>query len=127
MAKNFVLLQVFYVIPVRELETRLQLYQEVSSLDYDFLSNVAPGIQDIIENRSVNDILNWINANDSTALLLADTTEASMNTKQLFPSKKVRSREVKTTLCIRRAPKSENAYTFILLVISTKNLALRIE
>lgn len=41
-----------YVVSVRELETRLQLHQEVSSLDYNFLSNVAPSIQDIIENRS---------------------------------------------------------------------------
>ena len=59
MAKNFVLLQVFYINPVRELETRLQLYQEVSSLDYDFLSNVAPSIQDVVEKRSQEEILNW--------------------------------------------------------------------
>jgi len=78
MARNFVLLQGFYIILVGELETHLQLYHEVSSLDYDFLSNVAPSIQDVIENRSQQEILNWINANDSTALLLADTaTEAS--------------------------------------------------
>ncbi len=73
MAKNFVLLQVFYVILVRELETRLQQNQEVSSLDYDFLSNVAPSVQDVIENRSQQEILNWINANNPTASLLADT------------------------------------------------------
>ncbi len=65
MARNFVLLQGFYIILVGELETRFQLYQEVSNLDYDFLSNVAPIVQDVIENRSVNDILNWIDANDS--------------------------------------------------------------
>ncbi len=74
MAKNFVLLQVFDVIPVRELETRLQQNQEVSSLDYDFLSNVSLSIQDIVEKRTQKDILNWINANDPTAQLLADTT-----------------------------------------------------
>ncbi len=73
MARNFVLLQGFYIILVGELEARFQLYQEVSSLDYDFLSNVAPSVQDVIENRSVNDILNWINANDSTAQLSGDT------------------------------------------------------
>ncbi len=77
MAKNSTLLQVFDVISVRELETHLQQNQEVSSLDYDFLSNVAPSIQDVIENRSQQEILNWIDANDSTASLLADTTEAS--------------------------------------------------
>ena len=73
MAKSVTLLQVFHIILVGELETRLQLYQEVSSLDYDFLSNVAPSIQDTIENRSQEEILNWINANNPTASLLTDT------------------------------------------------------
>lgn len=74
MAKSFTLLQVFDVIPVRELETRLQQYEEVSGLHYDFLSNVAPSIQDIIENKSQQEILNWTNTNDPTTSFLADTT-----------------------------------------------------
>ncbi len=49
----------------------------MSSLDYDFLSSVAPSVQDVIENRSQQEILTWINANNPTAQLLADTTEAS--------------------------------------------------
>lgn len=72
-----------YVISVRELETRLQQDEEESGLDYDFLSNVAPSIQDIIENREKEDILKWINANDSTAPLFADTTTEASGLKTI--------------------------------------------
>ena len=45
---------------------------------YDFFSNVSFSIQDIVEKRTQEDILDWINTNDSMARLLADTTtEAS--------------------------------------------------
>jgi DNA/RNA endonuclease G (NUC1) len=59
-----------YVISIRELESRLE--DDESGLHYDFLSNVSTFIQDIVENRNKTTILNWINANNPTAPLLAD-------------------------------------------------------
>lgn len=68
---------------MRELETCLQQDEEASGLHYSFLPNVAPSVQDVIENRSQEDILDWINANDSTASLLADTTTEASSLKNI--------------------------------------------
>lgn len=46
-----------YVIPVQELENRLD--NELFN-DYDFLSNIPMEIQEIIENRTRAEILSWI-------------------------------------------------------------------
>lgn len=47
-----------YVIPVQELENRLQ---NEPFNDYDFLSNITTQLQEIIENRPRAEILDWIN------------------------------------------------------------------
>jgi endonuclease G len=48
-----------YVIPVRELENRLQ--EQPAHNSYDFLSNIPREIQDIVESRPMGDIMGWIN------------------------------------------------------------------
>ncbi len=62
-----------YIVSVRELEARLNQYEATSGLHYNFLSNISTKIQDDVENVDINVILNWINTNNSTAPLLADS------------------------------------------------------
>ncbi|MEO0848372.1 MAG: DNA/RNA non-specific endonuclease [Cyanobacteria bacterium J06648_1] len=54
-----------YVIPVQTLENRL------GTTKYDFLSNVPTEIQEKIEGRDQNEILNWINSSNLSSPLLA--------------------------------------------------------
>jgi hypothetical protein len=44
-----------------------------SGLAYDFLSNIPAKIQDVIEDRDKEEILQWINANSLTAALLPNS------------------------------------------------------
>ncbi|MEW6499513.1 MAG: hypothetical protein AB1589_44675, partial [Cyanobacteriota bacterium] len=49
-----------YVISVGELENRLQ--QQSSHNDYDFLTNIPTELQDLIENRTTQEIRQWIDS-----------------------------------------------------------------
>ena len=68
-----------YVIPVQTLENRL-------GTNYDFLSNVPTEIQETIENRERDEIIDWINANDLTSPLLADLEISNTDLSTISPN-----------------------------------------